>query len=48
MLVVGDKEAAENKVSVRDRKDGDIGQMNVDEFIEKIKKEIDDKVISYK
>lgn len=48
MLVVGDKEAEENKVSVRDRKDGDIGQMNVDEFIEKIKKEIDDKVISYK
>ena len=41
MLVVGDKEAEENKVSVRDRKDGDIGQMNVDEFIEKMPQKYD-------
>ncbi len=40
MLIVGDKEVEENKVSVRDRKEGDKGAINTDEFIEKIKKEI--------
>ncbi|MGO1820020.1 MAG: threonine--tRNA ligase [Senegalia sp. (in: firmicutes)] len=40
MLVVGEKEASEEKVSVRSRKDGDTGAMKVNEFIEKIVKEI--------
>ncbi len=40
MLIVGDKEIENNAVSVRDRKDGDIGQMPVDDFISKIEKEI--------
>ena len=44
MLIVGDKEVEENKVSVRDRKEGDIGQIEVDAFIEKVKKEIENRL----
>ncbi len=43
MLVVGQKEVEENLVSVRSRENGDEGNMKVDEFIEKIKKEIKNK-----
>ena len=43
MIVVGDKEEESNTVSVRRRGEGDIGQMNVDDFIKKVKEEIDDK-----
>ncbi len=32
MLVLGDREMEERKVSVRERKDGDIGAMTIDEF----------------
>ena len=46
MLVVGDKEQEENKVSVRYRQDGDIGAMSVDEFIAKITDEIDNKKLA--
>ena len=42
MLVIGDKEVEANAVGVRSRKDGDIGQMPIDEFIQKIKKEIEE------
>lgn len=41
MLVIGDKEVAENKVSVRSRKEGDMGAVSVEEFISKIKYEIE-------
>ncbi|HBC84883.1 MAG TPA: threonine--tRNA ligase [Clostridiales bacterium] len=41
MLVIGDKEVNENKVSVRSRKEGDIGAVLVDAFISKIKCEIE-------
>ena len=37
MLVIGDKEIEENKVGVRSRSEGDIGQMSVEEFIQKTK-----------
>ena len=40
MLVVGDKEQEENKVSVRYRSEGDIGAFSVEEFIKKINEEI--------
>lgn len=40
MLVVGDKEVEAGAVSVRSRRDGDIGSIPVDEFIMKIKEEI--------
>jgi len=39
MLVVGDKEVEANQLAVRSRKDGDIGAMKIDEFIEKLKYE---------
>jgi threonyl-tRNA synthetase len=34
MLIVGEKEAEENKVSVRKRGAGDIGMMDIDKFVE--------------
>lgn len=34
MLVLGDKELAEQKVAVRERKQGDIGAMTLDEFMQ--------------
>ena len=40
MLIVGDKEIESNSVGVRSRKDGDIGAMLTDEFISKVKEEI--------
>ena len=43
MLIVGDKEIEANAVGVRTRKDGDIGQMAVADFISKIEKEIKEK-----
>ena len=43
MLVIGAKEIESNAVAVRSRKSGDIGQMQVDEFICKIQEEITNK-----
>ncbi|MCG4585543.1 His/Gly/Thr/Pro-type tRNA ligase C-terminal domain-containing protein [Anaerosalibacter bizertensis] len=43
MLVVGEKEVEEKAVSVRKREEGDLGQIGVEDFIEKIKKEIENK-----
>ncbi len=40
MLIIGDKEVEANAVGVRSRKDGDIGAMSVEDFINKIKEEI--------
>ena len=40
MLIVGDKEIEANAVGVRSRKDGDIGAMSVEDFINKIEEEI--------
>ncbi len=44
MLVVGDKEKQSNTVGVRSRKDGDIGAQDLDDFISKIKEEIENYV----
>ncbi len=41
LLVVGENEAKENRVSVRRQGQGDMGAMRVEEFIELIKKEVD-------
>ena len=41
ILVIGEKEVADNTVTIRTRDNKVIGAMNVDEFIEKVKKEID-------
>jgi threonyl-tRNA synthetase len=40
MLVLGDKEAENNQVAVRSRKDGDLGPMPLDDFIAKITEEV--------
>lgn len=40
MLVIGDKEVQENLVSVRSRKDGDIGSMALDAFLTKAVDEV--------
>jgi len=40
MLVIGDKEVEQGAVAVRSRKDGDLGAMDVDKFVEKIVEEI--------
>jgi len=40
MLVIGDKEIEANAVGVRSRTDGDIGQMKLDEFVDKIVDEV--------
>ena len=44
MLILGDKEVEANAVGVRKRKQGDIGQMSLEDFIQMISKEIDEKV----
>ncbi len=45
MLVVGDKEAEENTVSVRKRGEGDIGSIAVSEVADRLKQEIDTKAL---
>ena len=45
MLVVGDKEMEDKAVGVRNRKDGDLGAMKIEEFIAKLKEEIDSKAL---
>jgi threonyl-tRNA synthetase len=45
MLVVGDKEVEGGTVAVRSRKEGELGSMDVGEFLEKIRKENDDRVL---
>ena len=40
MIVVGQKEIEENVIGIRSREQGDIGQMNLEEFISTIKEEI--------
>lgn len=45
MLVAGDRELEEGKVSVRSRKQGEMGSIAVDEFCRMIKEEIDEKRI---
>ena len=40
MLVVGDKEQEAGEVGVRNRKDGDVGAMKLEDFVEKIDEEI--------
>lgn len=44
MLVVGDKEMTEEKISIRSRKDGDLGKMGLKEFMEKLSKEVKEKI----
>jgi threonyl-tRNA synthetase len=40
LLIIGDKEIAANAVAVRERGKGDLGQVQLNDFIDKIKKDI--------
>ena len=46
MLIIGDKEVEAGVVAVRKRSKGDIGTMPLDQFINILKEEIDNKVLS--
>ncbi len=43
MLIVGDKEAEAGQVSVRRHREGDLGALDVDEFVSRARSEIDSK-----
>ena len=45
MVILGDKEAEEGVISVRSRSAGDLGKMEPEAFIERVKKECEDKVV---
>ncbi|MBE7032505.1 MAG: threonine--tRNA ligase [Ruminococcaceae bacterium] len=45
MIIAGEKEMNEGTVSVRSRKQGDLGSMTLDAFMEMLGKEVEDKVI---
>ena len=45
MVVVGDKDIENNTISIRKRKEGDLGAMTVEQFLEKIVPDRDNTVI---
>lgn len=45
ILIVGDKEEQEGKVSVRKRKEGDVGSLTLERFMENIQEEINKKSV---
>lgn len=45
MIIAGEKEMNDGTVSVRSRKNGDLGTMTLDEFMTMLGKEVEDKVI---
>ena len=47
MLIIGEKEASENKVSVRRQGSGDLGSFTIEEFASVISKEIEEKLLQF-
>ncbi len=47
MLIVGEKESGERKVSVRRKGEGDLGSLSIDDFISHFKKEIKNNLSSF-
>jgi threonyl-tRNA synthetase len=45
MLVIGQKEAEANSVSVRHRSRGDLGTQSVDAFLESVTKEVAERAL---
>lgn len=43
MIIIGDREAAENKVAVRTREGKDLGAIDIQEFLNRIKQEVESK-----
>ena len=46
MVLMGDKDIESQAISVRDRRQGDIGQMSVEAFAEKLVKEVEDRTLN--
>ncbi len=46
MLIIGDKEKANNSIAVRSRKNGDMGSMTKEAFILMLKDEVDNRVLN--
>ncbi len=44
LLIVGDREANQNTVSVRKRREGDLGSFEIGTFLERIRREIEERV----
>lgn len=44
MLIIGDKEVEAASIAVRNREEEDLGMMEVEDFIAKVRKEIEDKI----
>ncbi len=47
MLIVGEKESEEGKVSVRKKGEGDLGMMTIDEFVKIAQDEINKNIVKY-
>ena len=45
LLIVGEREAADGTMSVRSRREGELGTMTIDQFVEKMQFEVDNKII---
>ena len=45
MVIIGDKEVEENKIGVRVRGEGDIGQMEIKDFVSRVVEEINNKKV---
>lgn len=43
MIVVGEKESENGSISVRSREEGELGSMNIAEFLEKVNKQVEDR-----
>jgi len=44
MVIVGEREAAENTLSIRSKAQGEMGRLTAEEFIQMLQKEIKEKV----
>ncbi|WP_026884456.1 threonine--tRNA ligase [Clostridium akagii] len=44
MIIIGDNEVREEKISARSRKEGDLGSLNVEDFVTRIQAEIKEKI----
>ena len=47
MIILGEKEIEQNTISVRSRKEGDLGSKTVEEFIARINDEVENKTLNY-
>ncbi|MBL7094286.1 threonine--tRNA ligase, partial [candidate division KSB1 bacterium] len=46
MIIVGEKEVVNKNISVRKRKEGDLGQLEIEDFINKLQKENTEKTLN--